>query len=56
MCSRSAIHFKLMVVLENFLALMAAIHYVIHRAWILDTQLAGHAEPLVRASVSVNGE
>ena len=56
MCSRSAIHFKLMVVLENFLALMAAIHYVIHRAWILDTQLAGPAEPLAGALVSVKSE
>jgi hypothetical protein len=55
-CSRSAIHFKLMVVLEDVLALMAAIHCVIHRGWILDAQLAGQAEQLGRASVGGNSE
>ena len=54
MRSRSAIHSKLLVLLENVLALMAAIHYVIHGAWILDAQVVGHAEPLACASVSVS--
>ena len=42
------------VIFENGFAAVAAIHDVVNRAWILDSELAGHGDGLPKRGEGVN--
>ena len=46
--------FPIHVILEDGFTAVPTIHHMVNRAWILDSQLAGHAEDLPWRTVGVN--